>query len=357
MNGIVGLAIRNARLTLAIMVFFLIAGALSYISIPKEAEPDVQIPIIYTSVTYQGISPEDAERLILRPLETHLKSLTGIKEMRSAAFQGGGYVLVEFQPSVDLATALQDVRSKVSDSKRDLPQDADEPIITEVNLSEFPVLVVTLAGNVPERALTAASRELRDRIEEIPGVLEADLQGARDDLVEVIIDPVKLSSYGLRLDQLINGVGSSNSLVAAGNIEGSQGRYAVKVPALIETAEDVANLPIVAGQNAVVRARDLATIRSTYKDAETVTRLNGKPAIAIEVKKRVGANLIETVDKVKAVADAFAKNLPEGSVVSYSQDKSKQIRQMLSDLQSHVMIAVILVFIVILYSCRRARRF
>jgi multidrug efflux pump len=348
--GIVGYAIRNARLTLSIMIFFLIAGALAYQSIPKEAEPDIQIPIIYVSLAYQGISPEDSERLLLRPVETRMKSLSNVKEMRSAAFQGGGYVLIEFNAGADLSTALEDVRAKVSDAKRDLPQGAEEPTINEVNLSEFPVLVVTLAGDVPERSLTAAARELRDRIEEVPGVLEAALQGAREDLVEVIIDPVKLSSYGLQLDQLVQGMAASNSLVAAGNLEGSEGRYAVKVPALIENVEDVANLPIVAGPNAVVRASELATIRSTFKDAETITRLDGKPAIAIEVKKRTGANLVETVDQVKLVADAFAKQLPEGSVVSYSQDKSTSIRQLLGDLQNHVMIAVILVFIVILYS-------
>ena len=348
--GFVGLAIRNARLTLSIMVFFLIAGALAYQSIPKEAEPDVQIPIIYVSLAYQGISPEDAERLLLRPVETRMKNLKSVKEMRSSAYQGGGYVLIEFTAGADLSNALEDVRAKVSDAKRDLPQGAEEPIITEVNVSEFPILVVTLSGHVPERALTVAARELRDRIEEVPGVLEAALQGAREDLVEIIVDPMKLSSYGIKLDQLIQGVGASNSLVAAGNIEGSEGRYAIKVPALIETADDIANLPVVAGPNAVVRVRDLATIRSTFKDAETITRLDGKPAIAIEVKKRVGTNLVETVDAVKAVADNFVKQLPEGSVVTYSQDKSKMIRQMLGELQNHVMIAVILVFIVILYS-------
>ena len=347
---IVRIAIRNARLTLSIMVFFLIAGALAYQSIPKEAEPDIQIPIIYVSLVYQGISPEDSERLLLRPVETRMKSLSNVKEMRSSAYQGGGFVLIEFNAGADLSTALEDVRAKVQDAKRDLPQDAEEPTVNEVNLSEFPVLVVTLAGNVPERALTAAARELRDRIEEVPGVLEADLQGARDDLVEVIIDPVKLNSYGLRLEQLIQGVVAGNSLVAAGNIEGSEGRYAVKVPSLIETPEDVANLPVVATPSAVVRAKDLGTIRATYKDAETITRLDGKPAIAIEVKKRTGANLVETVDAVKATADQFAKRLPEGTVVSFSQDKSTTIRQLLGDLQNHVMIAVILVFIVILYS-------
>jgi multidrug efflux pump len=347
---IVKLAIRNARLTLSILAFFLIAGAIAYQSVPKEAEPDVAIPIIYVSLAYQGISPEDSERLLLRPVETKLKSLKGVKEMRSTAYQGGGYVLLEFDPSTDLETALQETRNKVQDAKRDLPQAADEPTVNEVNVSEFPVLVVTLSGQVPERVLTTAARALRDRIEEVPGVLEGTLQGARDDLVEAIIDPVKLSSYGLQLDQLIQGVAAGNSLVAAGNIEGDEGRYAVKVPSLIETVEDVANLPIVAGPNAVVRAQDLTTIRSTFKDAETITRLNGKPAIAIEVKKRVGANIVDMLDQVKLVSEEFQKSLPEGMTVTYTQDKSVFVLQLLNDLQNHVMIAVILVFIVILYS-------
>jgi len=347
---IVKVAINNARLTLSILVFLLLAGALAYQSVPKEAEPDVAIPMFYVSLIYQGISPEDAERLLLRPVETKLKSLKGLKEMRSAAFQGGGYVLVEFDPSTDLSDALIDTRNKVQDARRDLPQAAEEPTVTEINVSEFPVLVVTVSGNVPERVLIAAAKELKDRIEEVPGVLEGTIQGSRDELVEAIIDPVKLSSYGLQLDQLIQGIGASNSLVAAGNIEGSEGKYAVKVPALIETPEDVARLPVVAGPNAVVRVQDLATVRSTFKDAETITRLNGKPAVAIEVKKRIGANIVETIEGTKAVADAFASQAPEGMEVTYTQDKSVFVNQLLNDLQNHVMIAVILVFIVVLYA-------
>lgn len=347
---IVKLAIRNARLTISVLLFLIIAGSLAYRAVPKEAEPDVAIPIMYVSLVYQGISPEDSERLLLRPVESQLKNLKGLKEMRSAAYEGGGYVLVEFDPSTDLGDALIDTRNKVQDAKRDLPQGVEEPTVNEVNLSEFPVLVVTLSGDLPERVLTNAAKALRDQIEEVPGVLEGTLQGGRDELVEAIIDPMKLSSYGLRLDQLIQGVGASNSLVAAGAIEGSEGKYAIKVPALIETPEDVANLPVVAGQNAVVRVKDLATVRSTFKDAETITRLNGKPAIAIEVKKRIGANIVETIDAVKLVADNFVKTVPEGMQVTYTQDKSVFVNQLLNDLQNHVLIAVILVFIVILYA-------
>ena len=343
-------AIRNARLTISVLVFLIIAGAMAYVSIPKEAEPDVKIPIIYVSMTYTGISPEDSERLLLRPMETQLKNISGIKQMTSTAYQGGGNVLIEFQAGADLDKALTDVRNGVQDAKPKLPQGTDEPTVHEVNISEFPVLVVTLSGDVPQRALTRAARELRDRLEEVPGVLEASLQGVSDDLAEVTVDPAKLASYGLRADQLIAGVTANNQLVAAGAMEGDAGRYAIKVPTLIENVGDIADLPVVASGKAVVTAKDLATVRMTHKDPETITRLNGKPAVAIEISKRTGANLIETVDKVKAVTDAFAKALPKGTVVSFSQDKSDNIRQLLSDLQNSVLTAVILVFIVILYA-------
>ena len=349
MMGFLEIAVKNARLTITALLFFLVAGALAYINIPKEAEPDVQIPVIYVSLHLQGISPEDAERLLVRPVETQVKNIKGIDTITSNSYQGGGNVIIEFEPDADLATALEDVRSKVDDAKREFPSGTDEPSVNEVNISEFPILVVTLSGNAPERVLTRAAKELRDRFEEVGGVLEANLQGSRDEMVEVIIDPVKLSSYNLQLDQLIGGVSANNQLVAAGTLQGEEGKYAVKVPALIETVEDIANLPIAASGNAVVRARDLATIRSTFEDADSIARLNGKPAIAIEVSKRAGANLIETVDGVKAAAEEFKSLLPAGVEVSYSQDKSKDIRTMLEDLQNSVLTAVILVFIVILY--------
>ncbi len=343
-------AIRNARLTLSVLLFLMLVGAVAYVNIPKEAEPDIQIPILYVSMGYDGISPEDSERLLLRPMETALKSIQGIKKMTATAYQGGGNVVVEFQAGADLDKALDDVRNKVDDARRELPDGSDEPSVNEVNISEFPVLVVSLSGDVPERVLNTAAKELRDRIEEIPGVLDAALQGVRDDLVEIVIDPAKLSSYGLQPDAMIAGFNANNRLIAAGAMEGAEGRYAIKVPSLIETIADLADLPIVANGTAVVRARDLADIRPTLKDPMSITRLNGKPAVAIEVSKRIGANLIETVDQVKLVTAALQDKLPGGVVVSFSQDKSTTIRQLLSDLQNSVLTAVILVFIIILYS-------
>jgi multidrug efflux pump len=209
------------------------------------------------------------------------------------------------------STALEDVRSKVDDAKREFPSGTDEPSVNEVNISEFPILVVTLSGNAPERVTDPRRQGVARQIEEVGGVLEAKLQGSRDEMVEVIIDPVKLSSYNLQLDQLIGGVRANNQLVAAGTLEGEEGKYAVKVPALIETVEDIANLPIAASGNAVVRARDLATIRSTFEDRlhRPAERQAGDRDRGVQALRREPDR---DVDGVKAAAEEFKSLLPAG---------------------------------------------
>ena len=299
MSKLIDYAISHARLTIALLLFLLVAGFVAYRTIPKEAEPDVKVPIIYVQLTQRGISPEDAERLLLRPVETQLKSVGNVKEMRSTAFEGGGYVLLEFEAGFDSKAALADVRAKVDQAKRDLPSDADEPTVQEVNLSLYPVLVVALAGDVPERTLLRIARNAKNAIEQVPGVLSAELRGARDEAVEIIAEPMLMKSYGVSLDQLIAAVNASNSLIAAGALEGATGRFAVKVPGLIEKPQDVLKIPVAASAGAAVTLGDVAQVKPTFKDATSITRVNGRPAMTIEVSKRTGANLIETVDGVK----------------------------------------------------------
>lgn len=348
MRNPVDYAISHSRLTLAILVFLLLAGLSAYFTIPKEAEPDVQVPIVYVQLSQRGISPEDSERLLLRPMETQLKSVANVKEMRSTAYEGGGFVLLEFEAGFDPDKAVQDVRAKVDDAKRDLPRDADQPSVKEVNLSLFPVLVVGLTGQVPERTLLHIARSTKNALEQIPGVLSADLKGARDEVVEIIAEPMLLKSYGISLDTLAGAVSQSNSLVAAGALEGDTGRFAVKVPALIEKPEDILKLPVTATSGASVTLGDVAEVRPTFKDAETITRINGKPAITIEVSKRTGANLIETVDIVKTVIAELRKSWPEPVTVTFSQDKSTTIRDMLHELQNSVITAVLLVLVIMM---------
>ena len=343
-------AINNARLTLATLVFFLVAGLVAYLTIPKEAEPDVKVPIVYVQLSQRGISPEDAERLLLKPVETKLKSVGNVKEMRATAFEGGGFVLLEFEAGFDAKSALADVRAKVDESKRDLPRDADEPTVQEVNLSLYPVLVVSLSGDLPERTLLRIARTAKNALEQVPGVLSAELRGARDEVVEIIAEPMLMKSYGVSLDQLIAVTASSNSLVAAGALEGETGRFAVKVPALIEQPADVLKIPVAATQTAVVTLGDVAQVKPTFKDPISVTRVNGRPAMTIEVSKRSGANLIQTVDGVKFVMEKLKPTFPASLQIAYTQDKSKVIRQMLGDLENSVATGVLLVVVIILFA-------
>ena len=348
MGNPVDYAINHARLTIAILIFLLTAGLVAYVSIPKEAEPDITIPIVYVNVTQRGISPEDAERLILKPLETSLKSVENVKEMRSAAFEGGGYVLLEFEAGFDSNSALADVRAKVDDAKSDLPSDADEPRVQEVNLSLFPVLVVALGGEVPERTLLQLARQTQTAVEQVPGVLSAELKGARDEAVEIITEPMLLQSYNIPMEKLISSFNLGNSLVAAGALEGQSGRFAVKVPSLIETPEDIMNYPVASSGATTVTLGDVAEVRPTFKDPTSITRVNGKPAITIEVSKRSGANLVETVDATRKVVEDLAKTWPSTVKVTFTQDKSKDIRTMLHELQNSVITAVLLVVVIML---------
>ena len=348
MKNPVDYAISHSRLTLATLLFLLVAGLSAYITIPKEAEPDIKVPIVYVNITQRGISPEDAERLILRPLETQLKSVANIKEMRSSAYEGGGSVVVEFEAGFDATRALADVRAKVDDAKRDLPRDADQPQVREVNLSLFPVLVVALGGDVPERTLLRMARQAKTALEQVPGVLQAELRGARDEVVEIIAEPMLLKSYGLSLEDLVRSFSAGNSLIAAGAVEGASGRFAVKVPALIETAPDMLKYPVAATGSAAVTLGDVAEVRPTFKDATSITRVNSKPSITIEVSKRTGANLIETVDATKAVMMELKKAWPGTVEVAFTQDKSKNIRSMLHELQNSVITAVLLVIVIML---------
>jgi multidrug efflux pump len=347
MKSFIDAAFNRSRTVLALLVLLLISGTISYVTIPKEAEPDVAIPIIYVSMTHEGISPEDAERLLVRPMEKELQTIEGVKEMRSTAGEGHASVLLEFDAGFDSDKALQDVREKVDLAKVNLPADTDEPSVNEVNVALFPVLVVTLAGNVPERTLLALARDLKDKIEGLREVLEADIAGDREEVVEVEVDPRVLDSYGISYEELINFVWRNNKLVAAGALDTGKGRFAVKVPGLLEGAGDVLSLPLKVTEDRVVTFGDVATARRTFKDPTSFARVNGRPAISLEISKRVGENIIETIEQVKAIVEAERATWPNGVVVSYSQDKSEDVRTMLSDLQNNVLSAVLLVMVVI----------
>ncbi len=350
MSRFIDYAINHARLTIATLVFLLVAGAVAYVTIPKEAEPDVRIPIIFVQLSQRGISPEDSERLLLRPVETQLKSVANVKEMRSTAYEGGGYVLLEFEAGFDSKAALADVRAKVDTAKHDLPRDVDEPQVTEVNLSLYPVLVV---GLVRRRArahavahCTLGQERHRAGARRAGGGAARRARRSGRDHHRSHAD----ARYGISLDTLGQITQSFNTLIAAGALEGQSGRFSVKVPSLFERPQDILKVPLVASQNATVTLADIAQIKPTFKDAISITRVNGRPAMTIEVSKRTGANLIEVVDTVKYIVTQMQRTWPEAVHVTFTQDKSKVIRQMLGDLQNSVATGVILVAVIILFA-------
>ncbi len=347
MNAIIDAAIGHARTVILALLLILVAGSFAYVSIPKEDSPDINIPTLYIVLAHEGISPEDSERLLIRPMEKELRSIEGVKEMTSTAYLGGGNVILEFDAGFDPDIAMADVREKVDLAKPELPQDAEEPTVHEINLSLFPVLTVTLSGSAPERTLLRMARDLQDKIEEVSSVLEADIGGDRDELLEIIVDPLALESYNLNAADILDIVAKSNIVVAAGSLDTGLGRFPVKVPGLFETVDDIFNTPVKVNEDAVVRFRDIASLRRTFKDSDGFARIAGQPAIVLEVSKRTGENIIETIEQVRAVVEAERENWPESIVVSYSQDKSTDIRNNLLDLQNNVLSAILLVMVVV----------
>ena len=346
---IIDSAIGRSRTVLMSLGVILLAGIVTYIGAPKEAEPDIEIPIIYISMTHDGISPEDAERLLVRPMEQELRGIEGIDEMTASAYEGGANVQLEFDAGIDTDIALQDVRAKVDIAKAELPAEAEEPTVNEVKFSRFdPMLVLNLAGNVPERTLNTIARDLKEKIEALNGVLEVNLVGVREELMEVIVDPLAMESYGLEQAEIFSLVDRNNRLVAAGALHTSEGRFPVKVPGVFETAADILEMPIKAVGDRVVHFKDVASVRRTYKDAESYARLNGQRALAIEVVQRNGANVISTIDEVKALVEEERVYWPENIEIVASRDKSKDVNTMLTELQNSVIAAVLLVFIVII---------
>jgi multidrug efflux pump len=347
MHSIIDAAFSRSRTVLLLLLMILLAGGSAYLAIPKESSPDVAIPIIYVSMSHEGISPEDAERLLVKPMEKELQSIEGIKEMTATASEGHASVMLEFDAGFDADQALADVREKVDIAKTQLPADTDEPSVNEVNVALFPVINAILSGPVPERTLVALARDLKDKIEALPGVLEVDIGGDREELLEVVVDPTILETYNVSFEDLFNLIQRNNRLVAAGALDTGAGRFVVKVPGVIEDFNDVLNLPIKIDGKTVVTIKDVAVVRRTFKDPSGFARIGGEPAVALEIKKRIGANIIETIEQARALIATEQQLWPDTIKVSYLQDQSKNIRSMLGDLQNNVISAIVLVMIVI----------
>lgn len=341
-------SIDRSRTVILTLLFILVAGLAAYAVIPKESSPDITIANINVNIPHEGISPQDAERLLIRPAEKELATLEGVKEVKAFAYEGSAALRVEFEAGYDSDKALTEVREKIDEVQPEWPEETEEPSIVEEDFSLIPILNVLLTGDLPERTLVNVSRDLKDKIEALPEVLEVSLYGDREDVLEIIVDPLVLESYNLSPVDVLETVRRNNVIISAGELETGLGNYSVKVPGLVETLMDLKNVPVKVNEDTVITISDVAEIRRGFKNRTTYARVGGLSAIGLGVSKRAGANIIETVEKVKELVRREAEYWPVGIHVTYAQDNSTDIREILRDLQNNVILAILLVVVVII---------
>ncbi len=354
MIGMVDWAAARARMVLAFILLSLLIGGFAYVNLPKEGEPDIEIPALFVSVQFPGISAEDSESLLVKPMETELADLDGLKKMSSTAAEGYAGVALEFEFGWNKTAITADVRDAMNSAQAEFPEGAEQYSLAELNFSEFPIVIVNLTGAVPERTMARIAKNLQDDLEALDSVLEAGIAGNRDEMLEVVIDPLRLEAYNVTAVELINVVKNNNQLIAAGEIESDQGTFSVKIPASFKTAQDVYGLPIKTNGDRVVTLGELAEINYTFEDRKGTARFNGEATVALQVVKRKGFNLIDTVDAVKVeLAKAQSEWPPELQAavdVGTSNDQSRVVGSMVSQLEGSVLTAIALVMIVVLAS-------
>jgi multidrug efflux pump len=339
---------------IAIIALSLAAGVYAYTGLPKEGEPDIEIPALFISVPFPGISAEDSESLLIRTMETELADLDGLKKMNATASENYAGIALEFEFGWDKTKIMADVRDAMNKAETKFPAGADKYSINEFNFSEFPVIIVNLTGKVPERTMTRLAKELQEKLESMDAVLEAPISGNREEMVEVLIDPLRLEAYNVTANELISVVRNNNQLIAAGNINSEQGAFSVKIPSSFDEPSDVYNLPVKTNGDRIITLGDLAEIKLTFEDRSGVARFNGETTVAIQVVKRRGFNLIDMAEEVKSLVKAESQSWPRDLQVAIqvgtSNDQSSQVASMVGQLEGSVLTAIALVMIVVLTS-------
>ncbi|SFZ81188.1 multidrug efflux pump [Devosia enhydra] len=337
--------LRMPRVVLTVMALLLIAGFGAYQTLPKESFPAIDIPVFYISVSQQGVSPRDAERLLAKPIEDRVKDIDGLETYTSTATTGHASITLEFNANADNDKALADIRAKLDGVTSELPADAQEPTITEVSFSDTPSISVAVYGEVPERTLVRHAEALQDALEAIPGAQSVSISGSREEILAVTIDTNRLETYNLTASQLFDAVSRNNMVVAGGSLDTGQGTFNVEVPGLIMTAEDVYNLPLKTDGDTVVTFGDVATITRTFKDATEYAHVNGQQAITLGVVKKIGGNVIDLSDQVRSVTTEFAKDWPAGLHYSFLIDQAETTKHLYRSLEAAVFTAIALVMI------------
>lgn len=348
MNALIAAAFSRTRTTLSLFAVLVLAGIMARIALPIANDPHVELPLFYVGVVHDGISPDDAERLLVQPMEAELRKLEGVVELKSTASEGMASFFVEFDVSQDLGRAVAEVREAVNRARAEIPATAEEPFVEELTADAFPMLQVNfIKGTTSEREVYQAALKLRDEIESIPSVLSADLQGHREEVLEVVINPDALNTYRISSEQLITTLQRNNRLIPAGSVDLDDGRFAVKVPAVVESSDDVLSIPIRTSGEAAVTLKDVATVRRTFKDRASHARYNGRETISIDVKKRANANVIDSVAQVLKSVDATRASLPAGMELIVSQNQAEFAMVQVRELEGNILTALALVMVLV----------
>ena len=349
MKTYIDAAISRSRTTVSIFVVTLLAGFASYLAIPVEMYPDVQVPMVVTTIIHEGISPEDAERLLSKPAELELKTIDGIVEVTSFSSEGAATLMTEFDISFESSAALAEVREAINRAKARFPQSTEEPIIQEMSAASMPIVQIAIGGEgVPERTLLRIAEDLQREIELVPQVLEAPMVGNREQLLEVVINPSKLETYGIPSGSIVQTVTSNNRLIAAGQVDTGQGSFPVKVPGLIENADDLFNLPLASNDLGVLTVSDLAEVRRTFKDATRYSYANHSQNISLNVMKRKGANLVEAFEQINVIVEEMRPTLPPAVTMAYINNSVPIALEQNSGLSGNMATAMVLVLLVVI---------
>ncbi|MDA8732264.1 efflux RND transporter permease subunit [Luminiphilus sp.] len=348
MMGFIDAAISRSRTTLMMMSMVVLCGLLARAALPIANDPHIVLPYFLIGVMHEGISPEDGERLLIQPVEVELRKVEGIKEISAIANEGFVSLGVEFEPEIDLKVALLDTREAVNRAKSEMPTTAEEPFVEQLNVDDFPLLQINLLSEgASERQMYEAILSLRDAIETVPSVLSADMRGSREEVLEVLIDPEALEAYRISSEALADTLRRNNRLIAAGSLETGGGRFAVKLPSVVETAADILTLPVRVNGDIVVTLADVAEVRRTFKDRTSYARFNGQKAMYIEVKKRPDANVIKASDAVLDIVEKMSQQLPPSIRVQPSLITSEFAEVQVTELQGNIMTALALVMVIV----------
>lgn len=345
---LIDLAVDRRVTVYVLLLIIVVMGTFSYVVLPREANPEIIIPFIVVSTSYEGVSPEDMESLVSVPIERKLTGLADVKKITSRSVEGASTVVIEFMSDTDVDDALQRVKDKVDLAKQDLPDDADDPVVSEINLSELPILILSLKGNIGLAALDEIADDLEDRIEAVKGVLDVQVIGGVEREIQIEVDPERVGEYGISFADLIQVMQLENVNTPGGAMDLGQGKYLMRTSGEFKTPDEITGLLVKQGPNGSVYLRDIATVRDGFKDITTLSRVNGDPAVTLTVSKRSGENIIGIVDQVKAILAEESKRFPSSVEVAVTWDESDFIRDMVNELENSILSGLILVVGVIM---------